>query len=136
MNYLDKNHPSAYYKWPLTNLAAYGYDFPNFPEGVEVVDLASLIPSSISQPFSEPIIPQVEGVVEGGNPVGEVIGDEVSVGDGERVAPLSRKPRRTAPIEQDAGRADPALGEVSRVSPVGNDVDRVDPVGEDVAANL
>lgn len=83
MNYLDKNPPSADYKWSLADLAAYGYDFPNFPKGDEVVDPTSLIPSSTCQPLSKPVTPQVEGIFLDGNPASEIITNEVSVGDGE-----------------------------------------------------
>lgn len=110
MNYLDKNPPSAEYPWPLANLSAYGYDFSNFLEGVEVVDPMSLIPSTVPlSPFKSDT-PHVEGVspfrgspldVEnvGGDPVGgvSIIGSEES----GRAAPTREDVRRAATVEEE-----------------------------------
>lgn len=62
MGYLQKNPPSEDFHWPFADLTAFRYEFSDFPEGVEVVDPASLIPSSALLSESEPSTPLVEGV--------------------------------------------------------------------------
>lgn len=105
MNYLEKNPLSEEYKWPLADLSAYGYDFSHLPQRVRVVDPMSLILSSTPPLESEPGTPYVEGVsplessppnvedvVEGGNPIGEIAVGEASISGG-LVRSLSKLPQ-------------------------------------------